>query len=513
MGIFSRKSTGSGSGDNADKGNNGAPSGGGQPEFSPHKAQAFFDRASVTHDTGQHEYAMSLWLSGLRLDPLSTSGLEGFFKSAGAYMNSGGKGTPKDVARSVDGKSDVEKYLRTLLEWGVHPHEAPYAVRAVEAATTLGLPGPTLWLGERAMVIAARDKRVRKEHFLTLMESFRKFESFERAVMAGEAALRVDPADAKLGALIRNISAESTMSKGGFDQTGQSGGFRANIRDASKQQHLEEEERIVKTEETLERLIEQARAAHEANPQDRPAIKKYIDRLLERGSADDEQIASKVAQEAFRQTQEFRFEEEADKIRLRQARRPLVKLKQAADAAANDESGEEARRRFKAAAREYVELEAEVLEKQVKQYPTDLARKYELGKRYFQLGRFEDTIGQLQEAKADVKNRAPILNLLAKSFHQIDWLDEAVQTHKQAIESVTDQGEQVIRDFHYDLLLSLEARARERMAGEAAALNDAEEAYKIASSIAIQQINYKDIRQRREELKKLIAELRATPAG
>ena len=40
--------------------------------------------------------------------------------------------------------------------------------------------------------------------------------------------------------------------------------------------------------------------------------------------------------------------------------------------------------------------------------------------------------------------------------------------HKQAIESVTDQGEQVIRDFYYDLLLSLEAR-RERMAGEAAA--------------------------------------------
>jgi hypothetical protein len=36
----------------------------------------------------------------------------------------------------------------------------------------------------------------------------------------------------------------------------------------------------------------------------------------------------------------------------------------------------------------------------------------------------------------------------------------------------------------------------------------AEEADKLASSIAIQQINYRDIRARRESIKKLIAELK-----
>lgn len=510
MGIFSRKNTGgsSGGGDDANNsGDNG--SAGNQPEFSPQKAQKFFERAAAMHETGQHEYAMSLWLSGLRFDPLSTAGLDGFFRSAGAYMNAGGKGTPKDVARAVDGKHAVERYLRSLLDWGVHPSEAPYAVKAVEAATTLGLPGPSVWLGERAMAIAGRDRKARKEHFLTLMESFRKFEKFELAVAAGESALRLDPTDGKLGALIRNISAESTMTRSGFDQAGQEGGFRANIRDTATQQRLEDEERIGRTEETQDRLVEQAKAAYEENPQDRPAIMKYIQRLIERSTGDDEATALRIASEAYQITQEFRFAEEADKIRVKQARRKLARMKQAAEAAAAGDDGEEARRQFRMAVREFVELEARSLETQVKHYPTDLLRKYELGKRYFMLGRFDESIGQLQDAKSDVKHRASILNLLAQSFHRIGWLDEAVQTHRQALQSVTDQNEQTVREYHYNLMEALEARARERSGGLAAALADAEEAYKIASSIAIQQINFKDIRLRREELKKLIAELRA----
>jgi hypothetical protein len=39
-------------------------------------------------------------------------------------------------------------------------------------------------------------------------------------------------------------------------------------------------------------------------------------------------------------------------------------------------------------------------------------------------------------------------------------------------------------------------------------LANAEEAYKIASSIAIQNISYRDIRARREEIKQLAAKLK-----
>ena len=468
--------------------------------FSPDKATRFFERAVTAHETGSHEYAMNMWLGGLRQDPTNMSGLEGFFKSAGAFMNAGGKGTPKDVLSSVDGKGELDRYLRSLLEWATHPFEASYAVKSLEGAAVLGLQDAAIWIGARAMGAASREKKPRKEHFLSIMEAMRKFEKYDLAVEAGEAALRVDPTDAKLGALIRNLSAESTMTRGGFDQTGQEGGFRANVRDASKQQKLDDEDRVVKSEETIERLVAAAKADYEANTLDKPNTLKYIQRLTERGSPQDEAKIVQVAMDAYKISQEHRFLEEAEKVKLKQARRRVAKLKAAADAA---NATDEAKRAFRAGAREYVELETESLESQTKAYPTDLGRKYELGKRYYMLGRYEDAIGQLQEAKSDAKNRADILNLLGMAFNQIAWLDEAVETHRQALDAYSDHTDAKGMELRYGLLAALSARAAEQ-----SDLANAEEAYKIASSIAIQQINFKDIRQRREDLKVLITRLK-----
>ncbi|HNB58832.1 MAG TPA: hypothetical protein PK308_00865, partial [Phycisphaerales bacterium] len=307
-----------------------------------------------------------------------------------------------------------------------------------------------------------------------------------------------------LGALIRNISAESTMTKGGFDNTSE-GGFRANIRDAARQQRLDEEQRVVKTEETLDRLIVAAKADYELNKLDRPNIIRYIDRLLERATPEDESTAASVAREAYAATQEYRFLEKADTIRLRQSRRQVAKLKAAAEA---PDAGDDARRAFKVAARQYMELEAQSLEAQVKAYPTDLVRKFELGKRYYTLGRYEDAIGQLQEAKSDVKNRAEILHILGLAFQQIGWLDESVQTHRQALAAHSDPNDAKGMDLRYGLMSALAAHGAEQND-----LANAEEAYKIASSIAIQQINFKDIRQKREELKTLIGRLKGGAGG
>ncbi len=63
--------------------------------------------------------------------------------------------------------------------------------------------------------------------------------------------------------------------------------------------------------------------------------------------------------------------------------------------------------------------------------------------------------------------------------------------------------ESLSMEIRYGLLCSLQARAIEQRS-----LPDAEEAYKFASAIAMKQINYRDIRLKREELKKLTGEIR-----
>jgi tetratricopeptide (TPR) repeat protein len=472
---------------------------GGQPafEFSPEKAKRFFDHARTVHEATNYEYAMTSWLSGLRQDPGSMEGVEGFFRSAAAWLGADPKrkGPSRELARTFAGKTPVERYLTALLEWGCNPTDSSLGVRATIAAAELGLAKPTVWIGERALALVGKDRRPRKDAFLQLMQAFSKVGAFELAVQAGEGACRVDPQDGKLQAEVRNMSAQATMSKGGFDQTGQVGGFRANIRDAEKQRRLEEEERLVKTEETLDRLIEHAKADYEARPGDKPTIRKYAERLLERGTPEDEETAHSVLMKAYETTREFAFRQAAGQIRLRQARRRVNKLAA--------ESNGEASAAVEAARKEYLALELEELKLRVENYPTDLGLKFELGKRLFDLGQYEEAIGLFQEAKAEVKNRSKVLSYLGQAFYQIQFYDGAVETFRQALEGLPAGEQELAMELKYGLMVALQGRAE-----ESGSLEDAEEAHKLVSQIAIQQFNYRDVRQRRETLKALVAKLK-----
>jgi hypothetical protein len=55
--------------------------------------------------------------------------------------------------------------------------------------------------------------------------------------------------------------------------------------------------------------------------------------------------------------------------------------------------------------------------------------------------------------------------------------------------------------------------ARGESSSGASALTDGEEAMKLASSIAIQNISYKDVRAKRDLIKALIAKLKAGSGG
>lgn len=478
-------------------------------EFSPEKASRFFERAAALHEATNYGYAMNLWLRGLRFDPTAMNGLEGFFKSSASFFTENPKGVKdenfKATAKDVSGRTPVDRFLSSLLDWSAHPLDPAYAVKAMEGAAELGLPAPAIWIADRAVGATLRDKKPRKEHLVVAMNVYKRFDRVDKAVEVGEAAMRVDPNDARLQSEVRNMAAESTMTKGGFDQAGEQGGFRANIRDADKQRRLDEAERLVTTEEVLDRQVAAARAEAEAQPADRPTAIRLIDTLLKRARPEDEDEAVRVADRWYAQTKEYRFREYADTVRTRQLRKKAARLKaQAEQPGATDEMRDAA----KAALREFVLAEIAAYEGQVAAYPTDLGRKFELAKRLYQVKRYDDAIGLLQEAKADVKNRASVLFYLGLSFQQMGWNDEAIETIRQALAQVDQADEKITTELKYGLMEALLARA-----GAEGALADAEGAYKLASEIAIQNINFKQIRARREEIKALVTRLRAGGGG
>lgn len=476
--------------------------------IAPDKAKVFFDRARTIHESTNYPYAIQLWLRGLRLDPGNLEALEGFFLSIASFLGSGGKKLEREVTTAAtEGRGELPAFLSAILEWGLKPTDPSLAVRATEAAAKLSNPPSpdmgetTHWIGERAMGAVAREKKPRKDHYVRLMKSLGKVGAYDLAVESGERAAQQDPSDGGLAVDVRNMAAQMTMSRGGFEQSGQAGGFRANIRDEQKQRQLERADRVVKTEEDLDELIRVAAEDLRARPDDVHAINVYAKRLIERGRPEDEQAAYGVLIKAYEKSKQFRFRQLAGEIRLRRARRRLGEIKSRAEASPDEAA---LREKYESATKEVAKLEAEELRLCVENYPTDLGFKYELGRLSFEQRDFEQAIALLQESQGDARRRVPSLILLGRSFEAIGWLDEAIATFRQAIDAHRIPDDDTGMDLRYGLMTALQGKAE-----ESRDLAAAEEAEKIAASIAIQQISFRDIRQRRDALKKLLADLRA----
>jgi len=478
--------------------------------FSDQKARRFFEHAETVHEATNYEYAMTSWLSGLRQNPASMEGLEGFWRSATAFVEKTKGKLSKETRRSFSGKGDVERLLGSLLEWGVNQLDPTNATRALESAakihakTDLDMGESVYWIAERAIPLILREKKPSKEMLVRVMEACTATGAYDLAVRSGDAACKLDPGNAELSNRVRNLAAQATMSTGGYENS-QEGGFRSNIRDADRQRRLEQGEMLSKTEEIKDQVVADAEEEFRQRPEDIPTINSLVKALLDRGRPEDEARAFKLLTKAYERFNQFQFRQKAGEIKLRQARRKLAEYRSAAEANPEDAA---AQQRAAQATRKFAEMELAEYRLRVENYPTDIALKYELGRREFELGNLDEAISLFQESQHDPRSRSQSLRLLGESFLLKGWVDEAIDTFRGAIERHGSEGDDMGRELRYGLMAALQSKAEQERSLEAAA-----EAEKLASGIAIQQINFKDIRARRDVLKKLVADLRQAQAG
>jgi tetratricopeptide (TPR) repeat protein len=472
--------------------------------FDEGKAGKFFQHAKTVQETGNNEYAMQLWLSGIRLHPNGIPGIESFFGAANAFLQdpTSKKGPGKDLVKSVGGSTDVDKYLRSLLDWAMKPAEAYLALKSMESATSLGLREAAVWVGERAFALCLREKndKRRKELLMKVAQAYVKVEAADRAVQAAEAALKADPTDGELSAWLRDLAATATMTRGGYGNPGKEGGFRDNIRDAGKQRQLEEADRIVKTEETVDRLVSNAEDEFIKRPNDMPTMEVLAKRLLERGKPKDEQRAFDLYMQMYAQFNTFRFRELAGDIKIRQQSRKVRDLERMLEKAGDAEKGM-VQSMLQGEQDAMLKLETAEFKQRVAEYPTDLGKKYELGKRLYQSGNYDEAIALFQQSQVDAKLRVMSLTFLGRSFHKINYFDEAVQTYRGAL-TAGDMAPEMNLELQYDLMTALMDQGKAGRSADAV-----READKIASAIAMKQFNYRDVKQKRDEIKKLLTDM------
>lgn len=493
-GLFGKKPPGEGGGEN------------GGSSFQPDKAGKFFDHARVAHESEKYEYAMGLWLRGLQQDPRMVTGVDGYVTSASHFLQSpeGKKRVSKETRNAVSGSGDLNKFLSALYEWSMNVDDrssaANWAIRAVESVSKIGAGDVGRWVAERAFAAATKDPKPKKDNYVRLMKAADIMGLADIAVNSGEEARRLDPSDGQLSNDVKMLAAKATMQKGGYENTGQEGGFRQNIRDASKQQALEEAGRISKSEDVKDRVLQAAEAEFNLRPEDLPTLGKLVQALRERGKPTDEERAHELLMKAYERTKIYKLRQDAGEIRIKQGRRRVSEARRMLESAPDDSIAKSVHETERKA---MLELEVEELRNNVENYPTDLRWRYELGRRFFELENYEEAIGQFQEAQSDPRVRNKTLHMLGLSFFKCDLAEEAIETFRRALEGA-DMTPEDQREVKYDLCCALQVVGETRRD-----LAAAEEAEKIASQILIQSIGYKDIKARREVLKKLVADLRA----
>ncbi len=468
------------------------------------KANAFFKHAQATADSRQYDYSITCYVNGLRHEPDNMPRHEALREVAMRRKVSGLKPAGFGERLKSGGKTPLDKMLHAEQLWAKDPLNASLAISVMENAADahkdeaeLDLSELVDWLGGIVLEPGQNAKKLGKSQFVKVRDLLFAVGAFDRAAEACKRAIQLDPNDASLLHDLKNIEAEQTMQKSGMG--GGEGDFRKAIKDADKQRVLEQESGIAKTTSVIDDMITRRRAEYEESPEDAGKLARLIESLGQRGTNDADDEAIRVLGEQWEQTGQYRHKVRIGDIKMKRYNREVRELRQHLTENPDDES---TRRIMVEMARKQLAFELEEYKERVKNYPTDKALRFELGRRLFATQQYDEAIAAFQEARDDPKRRAASLLYLGKCYIAKQWFDEAIDALRQGIAGHELTDDRIALDLRYDLMEALENQAKRTKNVESA-----KEAQKVASEILQASITYRDIRERLEKIKALAAEL------
>jgi len=476
----------------------------------PRKARRFFEHGETTANARNYDYSINMYVSGLRHDPDNMTQHEALYDVAKRRKVGGGKPAGMGEKMKKLGPSPVDKMLHAEKLWAMNPLDEGLAgdtfkaaVDAFETEEELNIGEVAFWVGEIWLPMIGQQKKPSQKKFLLAKELFIRLDRYDKAVEACRKAAALNPSDTKLLLELKDLQAEQMMSEKKYGSGGE-GDFRENLKDADKQEAIQQEEQIRKSGSDADDIIARRRTEHEEDPQDAPKMQKLVDALVQRESAESEREAIELLHKAWEESGQYRLRVRMGDIKMKQFNRVLRQIKARID---KNPADQEMVKKYEAGKAKQLAFELQEFTDRCKNYPTDMGLRYELGRRLYTAQRYDDAIGAFQQAKADPKRRAISHEFLGRCYIHKEYLDEAVDTLAQGIEAHKIPDDRLAMDLRY-----LKMDAHVKLARKNNDAEHAKQAQQIASGIFQADINFRDIRQRMDEIKALIEELKNSDA-
>lgn len=451
------------------------------PEEDRRKARVFFDRAKAVADTGNYDYAIEMYLSGLALDPEDIPAHQALREVSLKRKATGGK----KAAWSMRGPSrdDKQNLLNAERSLAFDPGNTDHMVAIMQNAHRAGFFDTVMWIGPILIRANADSKRPEFSKFIVAKDIYRSLEKWQEATEAAQYALMLRPDDMELPTEIKNLGALHTMRSSGYE-SGKS--FRESVKDMDKQKRLLEGDKDVLTEDVMTRMVREAEEEWKLEPEEPGKIFKLVDALARTEQLEHENRAIELLMEAHKRTGQFRYRHRLGQIKLTQLGRMERSLRAERDAHPDDAA---LKKDYQAFVRERLEEELKEYSLWSNAYPTDMAMRYQLAVRMFQLGQYEQAIPVFQQSRADPKWRTDAGVLLGRCFLEAKFVDEAIETLKALIDEYELKGDARSKEMYYWYGRALELR------------QDVASAVKSFSQVAQWDFNYRDVQDRIRRLR------------
>jgi tetratricopeptide (TPR) repeat protein len=448
-------------------------------QVQPGKGKAFFDRADQVAETGNWDFAIQMYLEGIRREPGNLERGHKPLRNVSLRRKAeGGKpaGLVEQFKRKAN-KDPLESLVNAEYMLAKDPGNVAHMFALLRALEKLQQHQAMQWICDILFESERQAKKANKRHLIAIAEAYGSAGDFRKALAAADMGRQIDPEDEDLQEMQKDLSAKTAIQQGQYDGKGS---FTTSVKDMRRQMDLSQADQLYQSPARIEESIAKARAEYEASPEVAGKIDALVQALLQVEEEGCENEAIDVLKKAYADTKAYRFKSRIDDILIRQVRRRLALLKA-------QNKTEEARQ----LEGQVLTMELGIFAERALNYPTDLAIKYELGIRQLDTGHIDEAIASLQQARRDPKRRITSLMYLGRAFERKGWHKEAVESYQQALEA--EPSDERAKAIQYNLGLIFRTMGQKQQALDH------------FSIVAQMDYTYRDVRQQIEELRREIS--------
>jgi tetratricopeptide (TPR) repeat protein len=427
-------------------------------------ARVLFNKGTEAAQRENLDYAIALYNQVLEKEPgffecrkqlrelqfRKTGGSGGFFKK----MLSGAHSSPLVAKGQIALRTNPASAL-VIAEQILNsdPNSSAAHRLIAEAAQALELPRTGTMSLEILVKNSPKDKSLAIEFANTLAASGGDTKRGEQVLIE---LLRQSPNDGELNQALKNLSARTTMDEGGYSALeGGQGSYRDILKDKKEAVSLEQEKRVVKAEDTTERLIGEYETRLQTEPKNLKLVRSLAELYMQKNQFDK-------AMELYERVKnsEMGNDPSLERAMARTIVRRFDFQLEQLDPAAPDYA--EQKEKITAEKLNYQITECQ---QRVEKYPTDLAIRFEMGELYFQAGKITEAIQEFQKAQGNPHKRISAMGYLAQCYARGKKYDMAARVLQNAIkEKVVFDDEK--KELVYNLGCVLENMGKKEQAIE-----------------------------------------------